>query len=207
VPRPTACAAGHWAAASSRAGTRGPPGWYGWAPSSLRERSNSSSSSSSGGGGEARAGGSAPAAAAALAPQPREPQDLGTHSFRMAVSYDGTAYSGWQLQPSAPTIQLHIERALGTALQEPREALGVSSAGRTDAGVHAAGQVVQFRTAAPGRVDVGKLPSKLNSLLPHDIRVSWMAATAPDFHVTCSAAGKVGGAARREGRAGGWRAG
>ena len=120
-----------------------------------------------------------------------EEDPLGTHSFRMVVAYDGTVYSGWQLQPRAPTVQLHVERALTTVLREPREALGVSAAGRTDAGVHAAGQVVQFRTRRPEAVDPARLPLKLNSLLPHDIRVKWMAATAPDFNVTCSATGKI----------------
>lgn len=120
------------------------------------------------------------------------PPQLGTHSFRMLVSYDGTAYSGWQLQPHAPTVQQHVEHALGTVLREPREALGVRAAGRTDAGVHAAGQVVQFCTSSPEKLQPGKLPLKLNSLLPHDIRVTWVGQTAADFNVTCSAIGKVG---------------
>jgi tRNA pseudouridine(38-40) synthase len=114
----------------------------------------------------------------------------------MVVAYDGTAYSGWQLQPHAPTIQAHVERALSTVLREARETLVVGAAGRTDAGVHAAGQVVQFHTNRPEAVDPEKLPLKLNSLLPHDIRVGWMAATAPDFNVTCSASGKVRARAR-----------
>ncbi|KAI8477440.1 MAG: pseudouridine synthase [Monoraphidium minutum] len=109
----------------------------------------------------------------------------------MLVSYDGTAYSGWQLQPRAPTVQMHIERALTTVLREDRVPLSVSAAGRTDAGVHAAGQVVQFRTSRPEAIDGARLPGRLNSLLPHDIRVAWVRATAPDFNVTCSATGKI----------------
>lgn len=68
---------------------------------------------------------------------------LGKLSYRMLVSYDGTAYSGWQLQlqSRARTIQAEIERALSTVLREDRATLGVCAAGRTDAGVHAVGQV------------------------------------------------------------------
>lgn len=66
---------------------------------------------------------------------------LGKLSYRMVVSYDGTAYSGWQLQTRARTIQAEIERALSTVLREDRSTLCVCAAGRTDAGVHAVGQV------------------------------------------------------------------
>lgn len=138
------------------------------------------------------AAGKEPAAPSAAAAPP--PGGAGTHSFRLLLAYDGTAYSGWQLQPAAPTIQAAIERALSTALREPRDVLAVSAAGRTDAGVHARGQVVQFRTHRPEAVHtigLERLPRKLNSLLPFDIRVGWAAATAPDFNVTCSATGKV----------------
>jgi len=66
---------------------------------------------------------------------------LGKLSYRMVLSYDGTAYSGWQLQTRARTIQAEIERALSTVLREDRSTLSVCAAGRTDAGVHAVGQV------------------------------------------------------------------
>jgi hypothetical protein len=67
----------------------------------------------------------------------------GRLSYRMLVSYDGTAYSGWQLQSlaQARTIQGQIERALTTVLREDRDTICVCAAGRTDAGVHAVGQV------------------------------------------------------------------
>ncbi|WIA34191.1 hypothetical protein OEZ86_012549 [Tetradesmus obliquus] len=68
--------------------------------------------------------------------------------------------------------------------------LGVCAAGRTDAGVHARGQVVQFFTNSSS-IDPGKFPYKLNSLLPGDIRVFWMRQTAPDFNVTVSALRKT----------------
>ncbi|KAF6258703.1 pseudouridine synthase [Scenedesmus sp. NREL 46B-D3] len=128
------------------------------------------------------------AATAGLDDDPTE--QLGKLSYRMLVSYDGTAYSGWQLQARASTIQGQIERALSTVLREGRRCLGVCAAGRTDAGVHARGQVVQFFTNSSG-IDPAALPYKLNSLLPPDIRVFWMSQTAPDFNVTVSALRKT----------------
>ncbi|KAJ9529676.1 hypothetical protein QJQ45_014468 [Haematococcus lacustris] len=67
--------------------------------------------------------------------------DLGRYSYRVGISYDGTDYAGWQMQPDRPTIQLAMEQALARCLGGSRRQLGVSAAGRTDAGVHAAGQV------------------------------------------------------------------
>ncbi|GIL92573.1 hypothetical protein Vretifemale_20088 [Volvox reticuliferus] len=113
---------------------------------------------------------------------------LGKFSHRLVVAYDGTDYCGWQLQPSAPTVQRLLESALCTVLREERAVLGVRAAGRTDSGVHARGQVVQF--SCNREVDVDKMPYKLNSVLPHDIRVLRVTRTAPDFSVTCSALGK-----------------
>ncbi|PNH09854.1 tRNA pseudouridine synthase A 1 [Tetrabaena socialis] len=113
---------------------------------------------------------------------------LGRLSYRLLLSYDGTDYCGWQLQPGLPTVQGCLEAALGTLLKEERGVLGVRGAGRTDSGVHARGQVVQF--VCNREVDSASLPYKLNALLPRDIRVLHMARTAPDFSVTCSALGK-----------------
>ncbi|GLC49634.1 hypothetical protein PLESTB_000269700 [Pleodorina starrii] len=113
---------------------------------------------------------------------------LGRLSYRLILAYDGTEYCGWQLQPSAPTVQRTLEGALCTVLREERAVLGVRAAGRTDSGVHARGQVVQF--SCNRELDVAKMPYKLNSVLPHDIRVLRLTRTAPDFSVTCSALGK-----------------
>lgn len=117
------------------------------------------------------------------------PRYVAPLSHRLIVSYDGTMYSGWQLQPGANTVQAEMERALCLVLREERGPLNIGAAGRTDAGVHARGQVVQFFCHQP--VDPVSLPHRLNSVLPHDIRVSSATATAPDFNVTASASGKT----------------
>lgn len=102
------------------------------------------------------------------------------------VSYEGTAYGGFQIQKNAPTIQGELEKALAVIYKEP---LRVAGAGRTDAGVHALGQVVQYR--APFAIPCSKLPAALNSLLPPDIVVLKAEPVAPDFHARFSAKGKV----------------
>lgn len=63
-------------------------------------------------------------------------------NYKATVAYDGTNYNGYQLQPGVPTIQGEIEQCLGTILQMDRESLGLTGSGRTDAGVHAKGQVL-----------------------------------------------------------------
>jgi len=87
--------------------------------------------------------------------------------LRLTVEYEGTAYQGWQLQPGGPTVQEVLERALTTALREP---VRVRGAGRTDAGVHACGQVAAVRvTSVPS--DLVRLQKSLNALTPYDVAV------------------------------------
>jgi tRNA pseudouridine38-40 synthase len=81
---------------------------------------------------------------------------------RIDLEYDGTAFAGWARQPGQPTVQQEVERALCTVLREPVVPLTV--AGRTDAGVHAWGQVCSYEHEA---VD----PLRLNALLPDDVAV------------------------------------
>jgi tRNA pseudouridine38-40 synthase len=85
---------------------------------------------------------------------------------KLAVAYDGTAYAGWQIQPNGPTIQATMEEVLARILQEP---VRVRAAGRTDAGVHAREQVVDFADA--GVRDLGTIVHGGNALLPRDIRI------------------------------------
>jgi tRNA pseudouridine38-40 synthase len=87
--------------------------------------------------------------------------------LRLVVEYEGTRFLGWQLQPGGRTVQGELERALGVAL---RAAVRVRGAGRTDAGVHARGQVATAVVPRPD-VDVRRLLRSLNALLPDDVAV------------------------------------
>jgi tRNA pseudouridine38-40 synthase len=97
--------------------------------------------------------------------------------LRLTVEYEGTRYQGWQLQPGVPTVQGVLETALATALREP---VRVRGAGRTDAGVHACGQVAAVRvTRIPA--DLGRLQKSLNALTPDDIAVREIALVDDTF--------------------------
>lgn len=139
---------------------------------------------------------SAPADSDAATTDSSQPpaSELGRYSHRLVVLYDGTDYSGWQVQlkggPGVRTIQGEVERALSQVLREDRRVLGVCGAGRTDAGVHARGQVVQFYTNQE-ELRANKLPYRLNAVLPIDVRVAYATRTAPDFNVTVSAIAKT----------------
>ncbi len=108
-------------------------------------------------------------------------------NYRMLVQYDGTRYNGWQRQQSTgQTIQGKIEAVLSRICGEEVE---IQGAGRTDAGVHALGQVanVHLRRA----VDPEQLRREINSYLPEDIGILEMAQAAPRFHSRLNATGKV----------------
>lgn len=97
--------------------------------------------------------------------------------YRLVVAYDGTNYSGWQYQDNAPTIEGELNRALSRLL---RQEIVVMGASRTDAGVHAYGNVAVFDadTSIPG----DRLKLALNPYLPDDIKVVDSAVAAEDFH-------------------------
>src|SRR5580704_3824314 len=97
--------------------------------------------------------------------------------IKILVSYDGTAYHGWQVQPGLPTIQGALEQVLSQMEGRPVQ---VAGSGRTDAGVHAVGQVAAFTIANP--IPVDNLRRAVNRLLPRDIRVLSVEEAAPDFH-------------------------
>ena len=102
------------------------------------------------------------------------------------MAYDGTRYHGFQVQPNAPTVQGELERALGTICAEPVRVIG---AGRTDTGVHASGQVVDFRTASTlGAAELGR---GVNALLPEDIADSALEPAEESFHARYSATGRT----------------
>ncbi len=100
------------------------------------------------------------------------------HRVRALVSYDGTDYAGYQRQVDVPTVQ----EALETALREvTQEGIRVLAAGRTDAGVHALGQVIAFDTRT-WRHSLEDLERAMNAVLPADVAVREMEEAAPGFH-------------------------
>ena len=103
-------------------------------------------------------------------------------TLALTVAYDGTDWAGFQRQPGRPTICGALETALGALLQHP---VHLAAAGRTDAGVHALGQVISLRTANP--LPVERVPWAVNRLLPASIRVRRATERPSDFHARCSA--------------------
>jgi tRNA pseudouridine38-40 synthase len=105
--------------------------------------------------------------------------------LKLTVAYDGGAYAGWQVQPDKPTVQGTLE---ATWQRLTRESLRVTAAGRTDAGVHALGQVVGLATET--RLSNDDLHRGLNALLPNDIAVCTIQNARAGFHATYDAVGK-----------------
>src|SRR5271170_2276140 len=97
--------------------------------------------------------------------------------IKILVSYDGTEYHGWQVQPGLPTIQGALEQVVSEIEGRPVQ---VAGSGRTDAGVHAWGQVAAFSIENP--IPVNNLRRALNRLLPREIRVLGVEGAALDFH-------------------------
>jgi tRNA pseudouridine38-40 synthase len=106
--------------------------------------------------------------------------------FRLILEYDGSNYCGWQLQAGQDSIQAQLEAALQRLFTEP---IRVYGAGRTDAGVHALGQVAVFD--APRDFDPVELRRALNALLSTDIAVKEAAMAAADFDPRRDAIGRV----------------
>jgi len=107
-------------------------------------------------------------------------------NLRVVVEYDGTAFSGWQRQAGQRTVQGCLEEAIR---EMTGETVAVRGAGRTDAGVHAAGQVASFALAA--RIPTQGLLRGLNSILPADMALVEVAEADPAFDARFSARGKV----------------
>lgn len=123
---------------------------------------------------------------AAIADVARAAPADGACRWRCLVAYDGTTFSGWQSQPDANAVQDHIERRLAVLLGGP---VRIHGSGRTDAGVHARGQVFHFD--GRWRHGADKLLAALRGGLPPAIQVREAAVAEPGFHARFSAQGKV----------------
>ncbi|NOV00555.1 tRNA pseudouridine(38-40) synthase TruA [Paenibacillus planticolens] len=98
-------------------------------------------------------------------------------NLRFTISYDGTAYSGYQIQPKADTVQYRLEQAVRMLTGE---SVKVISSGRTDAGVHARAQVINFTTNS--KIPVERWCLALNARLPRDIVAHTAEEVPPSFH-------------------------
>lgn len=105
--------------------------------------------------------------------------------FFIELSYDGTAYHGWQIQPNGKSVQETLQQALKMLLHEN---IAVTGAGRTDAGVHAAMMVAHFDLSFPPQGDLERgLVYRLNGVLPHDIAIHRIYEVPDDMHARFSA--------------------
>jgi tRNA pseudouridine38-40 synthase len=106
--------------------------------------------------------------------------------FKLTIAYDGTDFHGWQMQSSKPTIQGEL---VGVLRQLTQEKVVLQATGRTDAGVHALGQVCSFRTQSS--LSSGDFHRALNALLPPSIRIVKAEEVGPNFSARFSARGKI----------------
>ncbi len=113
-------------------------------------------------------------------------QTDGTRNICLVIEYEGTNYHGWQCQPNGTTIEEIVRRAVERILDHP---VKLYSAGRTDAGVHAFGQVVNFTTVR--NIPLDNIERGVNSLLPSDIRVRSARQEVASFHSRYSAKSKT----------------
>jgi tRNA pseudouridine38-40 synthase len=111
---------------------------------------------------------------------------LASRNLRLVIAYDGTEFRGFQRQARLRTVQGVLEERFSRLLDEPIQVIG---AGRTDAGVHAEGQVVNFHTTRP--VPAANLVEVLNRTLPEDVKVQRAEEAPEDFHARRSARGRT----------------
>jgi tRNA pseudouridine38-40 synthase len=114
------------------------------------------------------------------------PNRQGMRNIKLTIEYDGTGYNGWQVQPNARTVQGVIE---GILAQITGERVRLVASSRTDSGVHALGQVANFKTSSS--LDTRSFLRALNGLLPEDIRVKDVEEVDEAFHARFSAKQKV----------------
>jgi tRNA pseudouridine38-40 synthase len=107
-------------------------------------------------------------------------------NLKIVIAYEGTSYAGFQLQKNGSTIQGELQKAIR---QITGELVNIYGAGRTDAGVHASGQVINFKTHTI--IPPQKLKKALNAVLPDDILIKSVSEVAADFHARFSAISKT----------------
>jgi len=112
---------------------------------------------------------------------------MSRHNLRLTIEYDGTAYGGWQVQENAPSVQGTVEEAIRRMANDP--GVRLRAAGRTDAGVHARGQVANFYTEA--EIPPHGWRKGLNSLLPPDVAVRDAVEVGLEFDARRHARGKL----------------
>jgi tRNA pseudouridine38-40 synthase len=103
-------------------------------------------------------------------------------TLKLLLEYDGTRFAGWQIQPDARTVQYVIEQTLETILHQP---VSITAAGRTDAGVHALGQVASCTITS--EIDLSRLHRALNGILPKDVTVLTIAEMPQGFNARYNA--------------------
>lgn len=104
--------------------------------------------------------------------------------YFVELSYDGSAYHGWQIQANAASVQETLEKAFSVLLKEN---ISLTGCGRTDAGVHASYFVAHFDLEHPKRIETDTLVYKVNAILPEDIAVHTIREVANDMHARFSA--------------------
>jgi len=107
-------------------------------------------------------------------------------NIKLLIEYDGTNYLGWQIQPKGPTIQGMLEDKIKLLTGESIQLFG---SGRTDAGVHALGQVAHFKTQS--QMDLRSMQRALNSLLPRDIVIQKIEEVEEGFHARKQSKSKI----------------
>ena len=107
-------------------------------------------------------------------------------NIKLTIEYDGTGFVGWQIQPNGPSVQGELEKAIAQITQEHATTV---AAGRTDAGVHARGQVVSTRIQK--RLDLTAFAKSLNAVMPPQIVVITAEPVPDDFHARYSARARV----------------
>lgn len=107
-------------------------------------------------------------------------------NIKITIEYDGTGYYGWQMQRETPTVQQVLQETISMVLNQP---VTLHGSGRTDAGVHALGQVANFRTDNP--MEIEALRTALNRLIPPDIVITDIAEVDYSFHARVNAVSRT----------------